>query len=289
MAESRPVIATEAIGACGAPPTVQRTCPCCDRDGLTSQVLSYSSAEWPLKACAGCGFVYLEIVPAYAALAAELGWDKTFVAWHTERAKDRHHALRSQLGRLIRDSLRRFVKRTSMENLLVEYAAAGNVLDVGCGKGTQLENLPTGYVPFGIEVSPEQAAYASAAVAPRGGQIVVAPGADALMTFAPRFFSCIIMRSYLEHESEPSRALRGAFHALAAGGVLLLKMPNYASLNRRVFGARWCGFRFPDHVNYFTPRSLRAMVIDAGFSIRRFNLRDRWPTSDNMWMVAGKN
>jgi SAM-dependent methyltransferase len=271
-----------------SPATVHRACPACGADATASPNLPYSGATWPLKACPQCRFVYLEVVPAYAALAAELGWDKTFGAWHSARAKDRHHALRSRLGRLIRDQTRRVVKRTRMEDLLVRYAEPGNVLDVGCGKGTQLENLPTAYVPFGVEVSPEQAVYAKAAVAPRGGQIIVAPGADALMQFPPQFFSCIIMRSYLEHESEPGRALQGAFHAAASGGMLLLKVPNYGSLNRRVFGTRWCGFRFPDHVNYFTPQSLRDMVEKAGFRIRRFTLRDRWPTSDNMWMVAAR-
>ncbi|MSR15514.1 MAG: class I SAM-dependent methyltransferase [Gammaproteobacteria bacterium] len=268
--------------------TVRRLCPRCGSDSSAQKALPYGSTEWPLKACAKCEFIYLEIVPAYAALAGELGWDKTFAAWHTERAKDRYHVLRSRLGRTVRDQLRTVFKRTTMESLLLEFAAPGNVLDVGCGKGTQLENLPETYVPFGIEVSPEQAAHAKAAVAPRGGQIVVAPGAEALATFPPEFFSCIIMRSYLEHESEPVRALNGAYHALASGGVLLLKVPNYGSLNRRLFGTGWCGFRFPDHVNYFTPGSLRAMVEEAGFSIRRFSMRDRWPTSDNMWMIAAR-
>lgn len=266
--------------------TLQRACPHCGSD---SAVLSpYSDSRWPLKAC-GCGFVYLAIVPAYSALAAELGWDKTFNVWRQARAKDRHHAFRARVGRALRDQLGRVFKRIRMEDLLLRYAAPGNVLDVGCGKGTQLENLPPNYVPFGIEVSPAQAVYAKAAVGPRGGRIVVAPGAEALATFPSGFFTCIIMRSYLEHESEPARALHGAYQACADGGVLLIKVPNYGSLNRRVFGARWCGFRFPDHVNYFTPASLSAMVGQVGFSIRRFSLRDRWPTSDNMWMVAARS
>ncbi|MGH8595605.1 MAG: class I SAM-dependent methyltransferase, partial [Gammaproteobacteria bacterium] len=177
--------------------TLHRACPSCSRDGGDGAPLPYSGDQWPLIACGACGFVYLKIVPVYSALGAQLGWDKTFGAWHAARATDRHHALRSRTGRVIRDGLRRFVKRTRMEDLLVEFAPPGNVLDVGCGKGTQLENLPLGYTPYGIEVSPEQAAFAIEAVAPRGGRIVIAPGAEALATFPPSFFSCVIMRSYL--------------------------------------------------------------------------------------------
>jgi len=46
-----------------------------------------------------------------------------------------------------------------------------------------------------------------------------------------------------------------------------VRVPNFASLNRRVIGKKWCGFRYPDHVNYFTPVSLRALVAKAGFTM----------------------
>jgi hypothetical protein len=76
---------------------------------------------------------------------------------------------------------------------------------------------------------------------------------------------------------------------LRPDGRLILKMPNYASVNRRVRGARWCGYRFPDHVNYFTPASLQAMVRAAGLEVVRMRAVDRLPTSDNMWLVAGRS
>ena len=48
-------------------------------------------------------------------------------------------------------------------------------------------------------------------------------------------------------------------------------MPNFGSVNRRVSGSQWCGFRYPDHVNYFTPQSLRTMAADCGLSLRLIN------------------
>ena len=95
------------------------------------------------------------------------------------------------------------------------------------------------------------------------------------------------MHAFLEHEMHPLETLRAAARVLRPDGRLILKMPNYASINRRVRGARWCGFRFPDHVNYFTPASLRAMVQAAGLRVVRMHVSDRLPTSDNMWLVAG--
>jgi hypothetical protein len=61
-----------------------------------------------------------------------------------------------------------------------------------------------------------------------------------------------------------------------------MKTPNYASLNRRLMGMRWSGFRFPDHVNYFTPATLRELARRAGFSTH-YGPTDRNPISDSLW------
>ena len=69
-------------------------------------------------------------------------------------------------------------------------------------------------------------------------------------------------------------------------GVLIIKVPNFSSINRIVRGENWCGYRFPDHVNQFTPRTLRKMIDIAGYKIIKFNFLDKQITSDNMWMVV---
>jgi hypothetical protein len=52
-------------------------------------------------------------------------------------------------------------------------------------------------------------------------------------------------------------------------------------------GRRWCGFRYPDHLNYFTPKTLVALAAKAGFETG-FGLTGRLPTSDNMWAILAK-
>lgn len=268
--------------------TSHRSCPLCDHDNRATPPNEYSTEPWPLKTCAYCGFVYIENAPSYSALSDEFGWDKTFHLWHAQRSKSPGQVLLSSLGKRIRRATRVFVRRKRMDDLLVRHAAPGNVLDVGCGKGSQLARLPEAYRPFGIEISPIQAQHATAVVAARGGEILVQPGAKGLFLLPERFFTGVMMRSYLEHEADPKRALIGAARVLAPGGVLIIKVPNYGSLNRRVFGRHWCGFRFPDHLNYFTPDSLCRLCEAAGLAIRKFGVLDRLPTGDNMWLIAGK-
>jgi hypothetical protein len=41
--------------------------------------------------------------------------------------------------------------------------------------------------------------------------------------------------------------------------------------NRRLLEAKWCGFRYPDHVNYFTTQSLRSITGDCGLRLKLLN------------------
>ena len=107
--------------------------------------------------------------------------------------------------------------------------------------------------------------------------------------FPQNHFDGILMRAYLEHEYQPAEVLERAWRVLKPAGCLIIKVPNYGCWNRRVRGKKWCGYRFPDHVNYFTPDSLRQMVEEACFKVTKFGLLDRLPTNDNMWMVVRKS
>lgn len=183
---------------------------------------------------------------------------------------------------------KRVMKRNKLMALVRRYFAPGPILDVGCGSGRRTLELGDRFVPCGIEISRHLAAEAHRLFSSRGGTVVHGDGPSGLKQFPDNYFSGGIMCSYLEHELHPRRALRGAFQVLKPGGRLIIKVPNFGSINRRLRQARWCGIRLPDHVNYFTPASLRRLVEEAGLCIVQFNLLDHLPTSDNMWLVALK-
>ena len=103
-----------------------------------------------------------------------------------------------------------------------------------------------------------------------------------------RNFAGVLMSAFLEHEVEPNGLLQGVAKVLQPGGVVIIKVPNYGSWNRKIRAEKWCGFRLPDHVNYFTPENLEALIVRQGMKVVQFGLADRQPTSDNMWIVAAK-
>lgn len=118
-----------------------------------------------------------------------------------------------------------------------------------------------------------------------GGSCVQASAPAGLACLPEGRFRLILLASYLEHEVQPLPVLRRCRALLADSGLVVVKVPNYACWNRRLRGARWCGFRWPDHVNYFTPATLREMAARAGLRVSRMALRDRHPLSDSLYAV----
>jgi SAM-dependent methyltransferase len=261
-----------------------RDCPLCGRNNDAAPPSGYSHGPWAVKACRACGFVYIDRAPSYDLQFSTMAWERTTKFEEQRRAELRPISYKA--SKRTRFRLRLLPKRT-MLGYITARIAGGNVLDLGCGEGLGWASFPPGFTPFGIEISSAWAATADRVFRARGGRAVNAPCVDGLRQFPENFFAAASLRSYLEHEPEPLPVLQNLQRVLAPGAPAIVKVPNYASLNRRVMGRRWCGFRYPDHLNYFTPATLAAMAAKAGFAVS-FGLTGRLPTSDNMWAVLTK-
>ncbi len=216
--------------------------------------------------------VFLVNPPEYQALEEDFAWEKTYAA---KKEASRGSTQLSPLARVARHKFRTLRDRSQKFR---HWFGDGNVLDIGCGDGHRI--IPP-MTPFGIELSKALHAQADTLMRRRGGYCLHGPGAETIWDFDEGQFDGIIMHSYLEHETAVSRVLRGARRALKSTGRMFVRVPNYASLNRRVVGAKWCGFRYPDHVNYFTPRTLADVARRAGFSMSITN-RLTLPLDDNI-------
>ena len=262
-----------------------RSCPQCGTSNASAEALRYSHEEWVLKQCRECGFVYLENPPAYEELETDLAWEK-IGSERNERVYQKS-PVKSWASRTARTLRARLVVRADpLVRRVEQWVPAGPVVDIGCGKGDKLTSLPERFELVGIEISQEQARIARERLAPRGGVVHQMPALEGMETVRAESLAGIVANSFLEHETRPKELLQAAARALSPAGAMILKVPNYACVNRYVMGAGWCGFRFPGHVNYFTPRSLRRMVEEVGMEVAEFRWVDRVPTSDNMWMVV---
>jgi SAM-dependent methyltransferase len=263
-----------------------RECPLCgDRPEPEARAAAagrYDYDIWRVVDCARCRFVFIDRAPVYNELSSNLAWEKTKQIEQARRATLRRAAFR--ISKKTRWRLHIFPRR-KFPDLVARHADAGPVVDIGCGTGTQMLALAECYTPHGIEISATQAAMADRALAAKGGFCLHAPALEGLRTLPAGHFAAATLRSYLEHEERPLDVLKAVHRALRPGGVAIIKVPNYGSLNRRMTGRRWVGFRYPDHLNYFTPQSLSTMAERAGFPTPRYGLLDRFPTSDSLYAV----
>ncbi|MEL7059577.1 MAG: class I SAM-dependent methyltransferase [Acidobacteriota bacterium] len=268
-----------------------RACPACQAPpGAHVRLGAYSRSEWSIVRCERCRLVFLANPPSYAELATEHEWRHAYRKERSRRREDRpaYYAVSDSIKRA-RKALRRALGRGLRKDVAAIIAAApdgGRVLDVGCSNGPTLRQLPDRYTPFGVEISPILGAESDVLCRARGGHVEICDALAGLERFGDATFTVVSMESYLEHETRPRDVLAQVRRVLAPGGKLVVKVPNFGSLNRRLRGADWPGFRFPDHVSYFTPTTLRDAMLRAGLEIDRFRLIDRLPTSDNMWLIA---
>ena len=255
-----------------------RACPSCGADAATPQP-AYSPDPWEVAACVDCGFVYLRNPPEYKALEEEFAWEKTYEA---KKKSSRGSTFFSPMARRVRNGLNMYRDKTKAFR---RWFNDGHVLDIGCG---DTPRIPPPMTPYGIEISTQLHKNVDVAMRARGGFCLHGAGAEAIWGFEPEMFDGIVMNSYLEHEAKAMEVLKGAHRALRKNGGVFIRVPNYGSLNRRIIGPKWCGFRYPDHVNYFTLSSLSTITASAGFTTHLVN-RITLPVDDNITVLLRKS
>lgn len=270
------------------------SCPILDRKTVVSST-PYERDGWSIVQCRETGFVFLANPPDYSQLESEFAWEKTY----------QQECVRRETVEPIVSKVSSFAKRLKctinprrnkiarLANQFLTHQPASEVttvLDIGCGDGNLLigvvrESVRQGRKirPLGIEVSHQLAAISREQLQPYGGDIIMANAIDGAATLPAQSVGLVLMSSFLEHECQPLRLLRSLRATLAPQGAIILKVPNFACWNRKMRRQRWCGFRFPDHVNYFTPKTLRKLAEEAGFAVARQRFTDRSPVSDNMY------
>ncbi|HEX4303240.1 MAG TPA: class I SAM-dependent methyltransferase [Rhizomicrobium sp.] len=260
---------------------IHRDCPSCGAPSSVATRMPFGVAEWPIVRCGTCELVYLEWVPVYSALYDAIAWTKQHEKEEQRRLQDQPILARIDMATRWRLGL---LGDATPAGGLQAWAAPGPVLDVGCARGKAFAQLRPEYIPFGVEIDTGAAAIARAIFEPRGGKVINADGVSGMAQLPSDTFSGLSLWSYLEHEAQPKAALEQTRRVLKKDGVALVKVPNFASLNRRILGDKWPGFRHPDHVQYFTPKTLGGLARACGFSVK-MRLYGMLPGNDNMYAI----
>lgn len=168
------------------------------------------------------------------------------------------------------------------------------ILDVGAADGIVSRKLTErGWRVTGIEGDP-----ALAQVGAAHCERMIAANLDREVPEVGGPFEAILYGDVLEHLIDPLRVLVELNRCLAPGGFVIISVPNIAHLYIRLllllgrFDYIDRGILDHTHLRFFTARSLRALLADAGLVIERFTatpaplyqvLPERW---HKRWVAA---
>lgn len=244
--EPRAAQAPDSGTASGDPPR----CPVCGGERCTPSFVKDGFAHFD---CRGCRTLFLHPVPSAAALArhyqARPECTRSSQCWERDAPHTRHYeALWDRaLGQIEAGS------------------GVGPLLDVGCGGGQFLAFAGgRGWDALeGIEPSPP----AAAAARERTGAAV--HEADFLgAELAPDRYAGITLWNVIEHAASPRAFVRQAARLLRPGGVFVADCPNRDGLTLRLIGDAAYVVMPPEHLTYFSHRSLRTLLVAEGLRVR---------------------
>ena len=254
-----------------------RSCPFC-QNVQSNSLLSHH--EWEIVRCPRCRFVYLKQDIPYQELEDELAWEVSY-------ARERKRRDRFLIRRWLHDFRKRFSKAQSEKQFEITkqfVKPKSKILEIGCANGKFLELCRSKFDVYGIDISREQVRLAKE----RLGDTRVFHQAAGKLNFPENQFDATLLFSLLEHEKAPKQLLKACFQTLKPKSPIIIKVPNYGSLGRWILGRHWSGYRWPDHVNYFTRSSLTSMLQQCGFSEISYPWWKNHLLTDSMWCIARK-
>lgn len=161
------------------------------------------------------------------------------------------------------------------------FKRPGAVLDIGSGSGNFLRGMrEAGYSVFGIEPSHTGSGHAQSV---QGISVFTGTIEDYLAANPRRRFDVVTLLNVLEHLAEPKRTLLQLRRLMARDAVLAVVVPDarfhalLGSIRRllRLSDPYWLerpqsvlsGFKLPDHLCSFQPRTISLLLQRCGFEI----------------------
>jgi SAM-dependent methyltransferase len=210
--------------------------------------------HWRLSVCDGCDLLYADPAPRPEELAV------LYKEAEFDSREEAHHAARTY-GRFLPRILSRLPDRKG-------------AVDIGTGDGAFLQELlAAGFENVsGIEPSTAPIEKADPSV-----RHLIRQDIFRANSFQPDSLSLITCFQTIEHLADPLSFCRHAHRALKPGGALFL-----IGHNRRAASAKLLGRKSPifdiEHLQLFSPASMRALLDSAGFSrIETYPVFNRYP------------
>lgn len=215
--------------------TKHNKCIICSSDKLT-HLKGYEKAH--LCQCQSCGFVFSEKIPTTEEL------DNYY----------KNYGVNNYLSPL---TIKRY---NELLDQFEPYRKTNRILDVGCGIGYFLEEAKKrGWQVYGTELSEE-----SADICLQKG-INIEKGILNIKNYKPEMFDVITSFEVIEHINNPKDELAIFNTILRVGGLVYVTTPNFNSLLRYRLKSAYNIITYPEHLCYYTPKTLSKAFKLSGF------------------------
>jgi 2-polyprenyl-3-methyl-5-hydroxy-6-metoxy-1,4-benzoquinol methylase len=140
------------------------------------------------------------------------------------------------------------------------FRQTGRLLDIGCGIGFFLDEAKKrGWEVYGTEYSERLIGLL------REKGITIHEGQLNSENYQKGFFDVVTSFEVIEHINNPTSELKQIATLLRKGGLVYLTTPNFNSLLRRRLKIQYNVIKYPEHLSYYTPKSLSRLFQLNGF------------------------
>ena len=214
-----------------------QNCPICSSEKGV-QLADYKHAF--LQKCNACGFIFSKSIPSDQELEAYYSTEYELTEFFSPITAKRYEELLDGFEHL---------KQTN------------SLLDVGTGSAFFAEiALKRGWNVFGTELTD-----ATIRKAEQKG-IKMSKGKLEDIHFESNFFDLVVGIEVIEHVSFPKDFVSEIHRSLRKGGAVYISTPNFNSLLRRRLKGKFDVIEYPNHLSYFTAKTLNSLVTSNGFS-----------------------
>lgn len=145
------------------------------------------------------------------------------------------------------------------------YRQTNNILDIGCGDGFFLEEAKKrNWNVYGTEYTDVAITICNA----KG--INTAQGKLDSAKYSPSFFDIITSFEVIEHINNPNEDIAYCTAILRKGGGIYFTTPNFNSLSRLYLKNTWNVIEYPEHLSYYTKKTLTRLLNQNNFKIISF-------------------
>lgn len=152
-----------------------------------------------------------------------------------------------------------------------KFKQGGLILDVGCAMGFFMEEAQKmGFTPYGIEISK----YAGHKAQENFGNRIFLESVEKFCQKWPKSpvfknlsFDIIIFSDIIEHVRDPRGILINLRKVLKNDGIIIIQTGDADSLWAKIMKKNWHFFAPPQHLYFFSKKTLKEMLTQSGFKV----------------------